>query len=128
MAKQSDDKVNTNTILDKLQAKECRTKNSNSDVLPVSKPTDKAKTPVIEKKDLELLKKFDLNMDFGPCTGITRLERFNRAMKHSLDPPSRVQELIDMYPNSKEVTHWGPERSVPFKTDSLARINNDSLI
>ena len=75
----------------------------------------------ISNEDLELLRHFDLNMTFGPCTGefllsffchgflflgIPRIDRYERAIRHELDPPIRVLELINLYPNDRQVTHW----------------------
>jgi len=66
-------------------------------------------TSTIEKKisneDLEILKQFDLDMTFGPCTGISRIDRYERALRHELDPPIRVYELIQLYPNDRQVTY-----------------------
>ena len=41
-----------------------------------------------------------------PLLGIPRLDRYERALRHELDPPIRVLELINLYPNDREVTHW----------------------
>jgi len=75
----------------------------------------------ISNDDLELLRQFDLDMTFGPCTGeilfeiffikyyfsgIPRIDRYERAIRHDLDPPARVLELINLYPNDRQVTHW----------------------
>ncbi|XP_029431574.1 DNA polymerase delta subunit 4 [Rhinatrema bivittatum] len=47
-----------------------------------------------EDSELELLKQFDLNWRFGPCTGITRLQRWERAKELGLDPPTSIRELL----------------------------------
>ncbi|CAF4308774.1 unnamed protein product [Rotaria socialis] len=59
----------------------------------------------ISEDDLEVLKQFDLDMTFGPCTGIPRIDRYERALRHDVNPPIRVLELIDLYPNDRQVTH-----------------------
>ncbi|CAF0882792.1 unnamed protein product [Adineta ricciae] len=59
----------------------------------------------IPEDDLEILRQFDLDMSFGPCTGISRLDRYERAVRHELDPPVRVLELINLYPNDRQITH-----------------------
>jgi len=46
------------------------------------------------EKDLRELKQFDLTMKYGPCTGMTRLERYDRAVANGLAPPPRVLEII----------------------------------
>lgn len=38
--------------------------------------------------------KFDLSARYGPCIGLTRLERFERAVKLNLDPPGMVRALL----------------------------------
>lgn len=43
------------------------------------------------------------------CTfliGIPRIDRYERALRHGLEPPTRVLELINLYPNDRQVTHW----------------------
>merc|ERR1712178_265637 len=42
----------------------------------------------------EVLRTFDLDPKFGPCIGITRSERWHRASKLGLDPPSTILELL----------------------------------
>ncbi|KAH9515114.1 DNA polymerase delta subunit 4 [Bulinus truncatus] len=49
------------------------------------------------KKELDILKAFDLTLKFGPCIGITRMERWNRAQKHDLNPPLIVKEIIQKH-------------------------------
>lgn len=82
-------------------------------------------TSVVKKisdDDLELLRQFDLDMTFGPCASefifeilfvveydfidIPRIDRYERAIRHDLDPPVRVLELINLFPNDRQVTHW----------------------
>eukprot|EP00899_Mesostigma_viride_P004722 jgi/Mesvir1/14250/Mv09686-RA.1 len=41
-----------------------------------------------------VLREFDLNDAFGPCLGITRSERWERAKALGLDPPQHVLELV----------------------------------
>lgn len=45
-------------------------------------------------KGLEVLKRFDLNYKYGPCTGLTRMERWDRALKLGLNPPPEIPLLI----------------------------------
>ncbi|KAI8139399.1 DNA polymerase delta, subunit 4-domain-containing protein [Fennellomyces sp. T-0311] len=42
-----------------------------------------------------LLRKFDLDYKFGPCVGLTRIERWNRAQKLGLEPPQSVKDVLD---------------------------------
>ncbi|KAL8619086.1 hypothetical protein ACOMHN_019358 [Nucella lapillus] len=46
------------------------------------------------KSDEEVLREFDLALEFGPCIGISRLERWQRAQRHSLSPPPLVKDLL----------------------------------
>jgi hypothetical protein len=38
--------------------------------------------------------------------GIPRIDRYERALRHDLEPPLRVLELLNLYPNDRQVTHW----------------------
>ncbi|KAI8637113.1 DNA polymerase delta, subunit 4 [Parasitella parasitica] len=42
----------------------------------------------------KLLRAFDLNYDFGPCVGMKRLDRWERAQKLGLNPPVNVREIL----------------------------------
>ncbi|XP_025089843.1 DNA polymerase delta subunit 4-like [Pomacea canaliculata] len=50
--------------------------------------------------DLEVLKQFDLRLEFGPCIGITRKERWERAEKHGLSPPQEVLDILLRHPDN----------------------------
>mmetsp|Transcript_25524 Transcript_25524/g.64767 ORF Transcript_25524/g.64767 Transcript_25524/m.64767 type:complete len:115 (-) Transcript_25524:124-468(-) len=41
-----------------------------------------------------LLRAFDLATKYGPCAGMTRLERWERAEKFGLSPPAEVREVV----------------------------------
>ncbi|TFK29576.1 hypothetical protein FA15DRAFT_663715 [Coprinopsis marcescibilis] len=59
-------------------------------------------TPPIHSKGMnkveEILRTFDLNYDYGPCVGITRLKRWERANALGLNPPSEIYDIL----NTKE--------------------------
>ncbi|XP_069089038.1 DNA polymerase delta subunit 4 isoform X1 [Pleurodeles waltl] len=59
--------------------------------LPQSRPV--ASTPN-EELALERLRSFDLEWRYGPCTGITRLERWERAEFLGLQPPKAIRDLV----------------------------------
>lgn len=40
------------------------------------------------------LRKFDLNIKYGPFKGISRLERFERAKRVNLKPPEYIKDYI----------------------------------
>lgn len=41
-----------------------------------------------------LLRKFDMELKFGPSTGMTRMERWDRANAFGLNPPQYIRELL----------------------------------
>ena len=57
-------------------------------------PTDSDRLTEEQKK---LLTVFDLDKRYGPALGLTRLERWNRAERLGLNPPTEVRELLDKY-------------------------------
>ncbi|KAG0355126.1 DNA polymerase delta, subunit 4-domain-containing protein [Gamsiella multidivaricata] len=42
----------------------------------------------------KVLRQFDLTSKYGPCTELTRLERWERALELGLDPPQDVKDMI----------------------------------
>ncbi|CAG8571789.1 8336_t:CDS:2, partial [Racocetra fulgida] len=42
----------------------------------------------------KVLQAFDLNYKYGPCVGLKRLDRWERARKFGLNPPTEVKELL----------------------------------
>lgn len=69
---------------------------------------------VKKEKDLELLKQFDLNIKFGPCYNVKRLDRWLWAKSHNLNPPEDIKLLIETNQNSTEYTEsiWYCYRSI----------------
>ncbi|KAH7306399.1 hypothetical protein KP509_22G009400 [Ceratopteris richardii] len=43
----------------------------------------------------DILCQFDMNMVYGPCIGMTRLERWERASRLGKNPPVEVKEILD---------------------------------
>jgi hypothetical protein len=43
-----------------------------------------------ESKFVTILRTFDLSCEYGPCVGVSRLERWERAQDMGLDPPQEV--------------------------------------
>jgi DNA polymerase delta subunit 4 len=41
-----------------------------------------------------ILRIFDLSYEYGPCVGVTRLERWERAAALGLNPPLEVREIL----------------------------------
>ncbi|XP_029904653.1 DNA polymerase delta subunit 4 [Myripristis murdjan] len=64
---------------------------------PPSPPSKETKGETDREKELQALQKlrqFDLDWKFGPCTGISRLQRWERAQLHGLDPPEEIRDLL----------------------------------
>lgn len=58
---------------------------------------DAKRTPVlhIQPNTIEtILRDFDLTGRYGPCVGITRLERFERAQRMKMDPPAVIGKIL----------------------------------
>ncbi|KAE9610675.1 putative DNA polymerase delta, subunit 4 [Lupinus albus] len=42
-----------------------------------------------------MLRQFDMNMAYGPCVGMSRKERLERAQKLGLNPPIEIKKLLE---------------------------------
>lgn len=51
--------------------------------------------PLAESSDFDIVTQFDLNSRFGPCSGLSRLERWERAKRLGLRPPVDVRSCIE---------------------------------
>ncbi|KZT07235.1 uncharacterized protein LAESUDRAFT_758641 [Laetiporus sulphureus 93-53] len=49
-----------------------------------------------------ILRMFDLTYDFGPCIGVTRLQRWQRAEMLGLKPPPEIKEILLTKEGSEE--------------------------
>ncbi|KAF8838994.1 hypothetical protein BDN67DRAFT_970727 [Paxillus ammoniavirescens] len=47
-----------------------------------------------QNKIHQMLRFFDMSFEFGPCIGMTRLERWERAEAFGLNPPVEVREIL----------------------------------
>ncbi|KAA1470165.1 hypothetical protein DENSPDRAFT_835901 [Dentipellis sp. KUC8613] len=47
-----------------------------------------------QKSVHHILRVFDLSYEYGPCVGVSRLERWERAEALGLDPPSEVRDIL----------------------------------
>ncbi|XP_059660866.1 uncharacterized protein LOC132307193 [Cornus florida] len=43
----------------------------------------------------EVLRQFDMNMAYGPCCGMSRLGRWERAQRMGLNPPKDIESLLN---------------------------------
>ncbi|CBI26425.3 unnamed protein product, partial [Vitis vinifera] len=41
-----------------------------------------------------VLRQFDMNMAYGPCLGMSRLARWERAQRLGLNPPKEIETLL----------------------------------
>ncbi|XP_025089053.1 DNA polymerase delta subunit 4-like isoform X1 [Pomacea canaliculata] len=71
----------------------------------VSEDNRNVALPKNNPSDLQILKEFDLALEFGPCAGITRLERWERAFKHGFDPPLCVKDILIKHQDHKQYNH-----------------------
>ncbi|XP_051633142.1 DNA polymerase delta subunit 4 isoform X1 [Manacus candei] len=54
---------------------------------------------------LEMLRRFDLCWEYGPCTGITRLQRWERAEALGLSPPGPIRDALLEHRDNPDVTY-----------------------
>ncbi|KAI9597132.1 DNA polymerase delta, subunit 4-domain-containing protein [Syncephalis fuscata] len=82
-------------------------------------PTDIEKTLIINEgvsNAERLLRQFDLSLEYGPCIGISRIQRWQRAIKLNLNPPDYLADLLD-----PSVAEWRLLRGVK----EIANIDRD---
>ncbi|KAK3132918.1 hypothetical protein QOZ80_6AG0529530 [Eleusine coracana subsp. coracana] len=56
----------------------------------------------------EQLRQFDMDLKFGPCIGVTRLQRWERASAMGLQPPAHLRDLLLRAPSTKNHSSSGP--------------------
>ncbi|KAL0629780.1 DNA polymerase delta subunit 4 [Plecturocebus cupreus] len=61
-------------------------------------PPDQDEDEDEDEAELQLLRQFDLAWQYGPCTGITRLQRWCRAKQLGLEPPPEVWHVLKTHP------------------------------
>eukprot|EP00252_Welwitschia_mirabilis_P005454 TRINITY_DN15941_c0_g1_i2.p1 TRINITY_DN15941_c0_g1~~TRINITY_DN15941_c0_g1_i2.p1 ORF type:complete len:124 (+),score=28.39 TRINITY_DN15941_c0_g1_i2:105-476(+) len=49
-----------------------------------------------------ILKQFDMDMKYGPCIGVSRRDRWERAFKFGLNPPENVKLILESADSSSE--------------------------
>ncbi len=86
---------------------------------------DTVLVPPTINADLETLRAFDHNNDYGPkigmlpcqgyikismsymvCVGMTRLECWERAEKLGLNPDPKIKEIIEQHKDDTDYTQW----------------------
>ncbi|CAH9091650.1 unnamed protein product [Cuscuta epithymum] len=53
-----------------------------------------------------VLRQFDMNMVYGPCLGMSRLERWERAKKLGLNPPNDLLHILFEGKNVRKDCLW----------------------
>jgi DNA polymerase delta subunit 4 len=83
---------------EKREKREKRNNDNKSTFLSDSKHSSIETTPIIDQITLDnyenQLRLFDLNLKYGPIIGISRLDRWNRAERFELSPPSQVRDIL----------------------------------
>jgi len=74
---------------------EQRESGEHSDCAPNSRKREREYESLVTEQEMKQLCAFDQNEVFGPCLGITRLERWERAQRLYLDPPLCVFDTLD---------------------------------
>ncbi|XP_066574702.1 DNA polymerase delta subunit 4 isoform X2 [Amia ocellicauda] len=72
---------------------------------PVKERDSASPPPSQRERELQHLRDFDLDWHYGPCTGITRLQRWERAELRGLQPPRDIRHLVQNHPEDMEYTH-----------------------
>ncbi|WVW79764.1 hypothetical protein I302_101734 [Kwoniella bestiolae CBS 10118] len=52
-----------------------------------------------------VLRVFDLTSSYGPCVGITRLQRWERAKKWGLNPPDEIKDILTTQEGEDDVRY-----------------------
>ncbi|NXW89507.1 DPOD4 polymerase, partial [Alopecoenas beccarii] len=68
-------------------------------------PAEEPPTPPPDQALMEMLRHFDLAWEYGPCTGITRLQRWERAQALGLSPPKPVRDALLEHGDNPDVTY-----------------------
>ncbi|XP_062334009.1 DNA polymerase delta subunit 4 [Osmerus eperlanus] len=74
---------------------------------PPSPPQKETEPGPLSVREMELqeLRQFDLDLRFGPCIGISRMQRWERASLHGLNPPEEIKELMLTRDTDPDYTH-----------------------
>ncbi|XP_033101061.1 DNA polymerase delta subunit 4-like [Anneissia japonica] len=72
-------------------------RNKQEKILPKRTATEPELTAadILHQKQLQVLRAFDLKWEYGPCVGVSRLERWEHAEQHNLNPPPAIKKLIE---------------------------------
>jgi len=54
----------------------------------------------------EILRQFDMNLAYGPCLGLSRLARWERARGIGLNPSQHVKDLLELCAGGDSECLW----------------------
>ena len=57
-----------------------------------------------------LLRQFDLDYAYGPCGGLSRKARWQRAQQLRLNPPQHVWDILQQLHDDDDEAEWDAER------------------
>ena len=52
---------------------------------------------IAKEKAEQSLKAFDLDPKYGPCKGISRMKRYQNAVRLNLNPPNYLKNMIEKF-------------------------------
>lgn len=99
-----------NIILSKVDTKIKKGSGKNVTVIS-SRKKNAAMTHTVQMSQAEqdeILKNFDLNYVYGPCRGISRRDRYLRALKYQLNPAPEhlVLKILEDQKDEPRVQNW----------------------
>ncbi|WOL05496.1 hypothetical protein Cni_G14225 [Canna indica] len=59
------------------------------------------------KEEEAQLRLFDMDMRYGPCVGLSRMERWDRAAAMGLNPPAEVEAILAKSSAASAECLWG---------------------
>ncbi|CAL5368004.1 unnamed protein product [Camellia sinensis] len=78
----------------KPKGKKSSPKHSSSASFEIAQPASLHINDDYDENKEVLLRQFDMNMAYGPCLGMTRLARWERAHSLGLNPPEDVERFL----------------------------------
>ncbi|XP_054635347.1 DNA polymerase delta subunit 4 [Dunckerocampus dactyliophorus] len=81
-------------ITDSFKVVKKERKVTKKDEQPTAPSAQDTETATCRNEEEDKLRQFDLDWRLGPCTGISRLQRWERAKLHGLNPPEEIRDLL----------------------------------
>ncbi len=73
-----------------------RNKDANNNAKNINLEKQMEQTITKEKAE-QILRDFDLDPKYGPCKGLSRMKRFENAVRLHLEPSSEIKNLIENF-------------------------------